>query len=90
VDRRDELTDGERDALVQHTARSFLEKASLPEFAPATIRGKPHPMWQQIADAMDAESAAHEARAAFRVLNGERRLSPIGRASRGSLKDVSG
>lgn len=82
----EELTDDERDALVQYTALGFLDRPVLQEYTSARLRDEADPHWHLVADAMDAESAVRSARAGFQVVRGERRLPPAGRERHAPLR----
>ena len=65
---REELTDEDRDALVHWTALGFLDSPRLQEHTAGRLREKASPFWALVADEMDVETAARQARAAFRVV----------------------
>jgi hypothetical protein len=62
-----ELTDDEQEKVVYRTALRFLDKPRLQQYTAARLRENADPIWNRIAAAMDAETAARAARGSLRI-----------------------
>jgi hypothetical protein len=62
-----ELTDQEQERIVYSTALVFLDEPGMQQYTAARLREKADPLWDRIAAAMDAETAARATRGLLRV-----------------------
>jgi hypothetical protein len=90
----DELTDAERSGVIQRTAVRTLDSPNLREWTAERIRQESpaDSFMHLVADAMEVELAAREARSRLRVVVGARRQLPPPDARPGapSLRVLSG